>query len=206
MNTLYAKTILYSYGCLEEMIEQIDDLVIKKALNSMDNFKPCVVQCEAIINLTEQKDRIIQLKLVCDQILHKFNEQELDCLDYKYFKKKPKEYYTDFDFYSRAYFRKQVRLAKKFAFHLEKAQITDQVFEKNYLEIDFYRELFKRVKSQEENAPNKRRFLIGASQTNSKNDKRDALKKEMDSKKLKDKKGIILDKTNEQIKKETLSF
>ena len=159
MNTLYAKSILYAYPCLEVMIEQIDELVVKKALGSMDNFRPCVTQCETIIDLTEQKDLIIDLKLLCDQLLLKFTPDELDCLDYKYFKKKPKEYYSDFDFVSRAYFRKQIRLAKKFAILLEKAKWTDELFEKEYLKIDFFCELVKRVKKQEENLCKKKNFI-----------------------------------------------
>lgn len=161
MEILYSRSILYAYGCLDALIEQIDELVVKKALGSMDNFKPCLSQCESIINLTEQKDKIIELKITCDKILHKFSSQEIDCLDYKYFKKKPKEYYSEFDFYSRAYFRRQIRLAKKFATLLEKEGFTDQIFEKEYLQIDFFKELFKRVKRQEENAPNRRRFIDG---------------------------------------------
>ncbi len=34
MNKLYAKTVLYLYPCIDKVTEQIDELLLKKALSS----------------------------------------------------------------------------------------------------------------------------------------------------------------------------
>lgn len=151
MNNFYAKTILYAYRNLDAVTRQLDDLVLKRALASMNDLSPCETQCEKILSLTDQKDVLINLKLVTKSVVDKFTEDEKDYLDYKYFKLKPKEYYADFDFTSRAYFRKQVRVADKFAKRLEKAGITDEYFEDKCLSIEFFRELLKRVTERENN-------------------------------------------------------
>ena len=145
MNINYAKSVLYAYPNIDSIMEQIDELVEKKALSSMTDFTPALWQYEKILSYTAQKDMFIHLKLTAGKVLSKFTEDELDCLDYKYFKLKPKEYYVNFDASSRAYFRKQVKLAKLFAERLERAGIDDGWFESNCLETDFFKELLKRV-------------------------------------------------------------
>ena len=114
MNVLYAKSILYAYPNIEAIADQIDDLVEKKALASMTDFSPAVEQCQKIIDLTEQKVELFKLQILVEKILKSFTEDEMHCLDYKYFKRKPKDYYQGFDTSSRNYFRKQNRIVKKF--------------------------------------------------------------------------------------------
>ena len=80
----------------------------------------------------------------------KLSQKEYDLLDYKYFKLKPKEYYKDFDFKSRNYFRNQQKLCKKITALFEQWGMTDEWYEENYLTINFFNELLKRVKEQEE--------------------------------------------------------
>ena len=149
MNVIYAKSILYAYSNIDVIAEQIDELVVKKALSSMTDFSPALSQCEKIVDLTCQKELLLKLKTVVYNVLLKFSDTELDFFDYKYFKKKPKEYYIGFDYQSRNYFRRQIRLAAKFSLRLEKSGITDSVFENEYLKIEFFRELVKRVTEYE---------------------------------------------------------
>ncbi|MBE7089446.1 MAG: hypothetical protein E7362_01420 [Clostridiales bacterium] len=149
MNILYAKSVLYAYPNLESIAEQIDELVIKKALGSMTDYSPAIEQCLKIINLTEQKTVLFELDLLTEKILSKFTKDEMDCLDYKYFKRRPKEYYKEFDSSSRSYFRKQIRIAKKFAEKLEKAGFNDKAFEEKCLQIEFFVQLLKKVNERE---------------------------------------------------------
>lgn len=151
MNVNYAKTILYAYRNLDAIMRQLDELVVKKALSSMNDLSPCETQCEKILSLTSQKDILIDLKIKVGGVVEKFSDEEKDFLDYKYFKAKPKEYYANFDFSSRAYFRKQIRVADKFARKIEKAGITDEYFKSECLSIEFFRELLKRVIERENN-------------------------------------------------------
>lgn len=150
MNILYAKSVLYAYPHLESIAEQIDELVMKKALGSMTDYSPATEQCLKIINLTEQKTVLFELDILTEKILSKFTKDEMDCLDYKYFKRRPKEYYKEFDSSSRSYFRKQIRLAKKFSEKLEKAGFNDGVFEEKCLQIEFFVQLLKKVSEREE--------------------------------------------------------
>lgn len=152
MNVYYAKSVLYAYPHLEAIMEQLDELVERKALCSMNDYSPCLEIAEKILDFTAQKDVFITLKILSDKVLKKFNGDELDCFDYKYFKQKPKEYYIGFDAESRGYFRKQIRIAKKFAELLEHLGATDEWFEKNCMRMDFFKDMYKRVIEHEKNS------------------------------------------------------
>ncbi len=149
MNKYYTKTILYAYANIEAVKEQIDDFVKSKALSSMKDCSPCLEQCEKILDYTAQKVALIELKEFVDKVISKLTNYELDCLDYKYFKQKPKEYYIDFDSESRGYFRKQISLIKKISNLFDSVGLTDAWFEKNCLNTNFFIELLKRVKAYE---------------------------------------------------------
>ena len=165
MNVYYAKTALYAYANLEAIMEQIDELVEKKALSSMSDYSSALEQCESILNYTAQKDVLIDLKLHIDEALTKLKDENLDYLDYKYFKQKPKDYYVDFDFESRNYFRKQKKLATRVARLLEAGGATDEWFEKNCLKIDFFFELYKRTLAHEKSYSKKAKIKKNKPQT-----------------------------------------
>ena len=145
MNVYYAKTALYAYPNLDAVADQIDELVERKALFSINDYSPAIEQCEKIVDFTFQKDVLFALRIRIDEIFDKLTQDEKDCIEYKFFKRKPKEYFKGFDFESRAYFRKQVKVAKKIAQKLEKDGATDKWFEENCLTMDFFKELLKRV-------------------------------------------------------------
>ena len=149
MNIIYAKCILYSYKSLDALMDQIDELVEKKALASISDLSPCELQCEKILSLTNAKDNLINLKIMVERALSKFTDVELDYFDYKYFKKKPKEYYKDFDTTDRNYFRTQIKLAERFATRIEKAGADDAWFIDNCLSTDFFKMVYKNVLEKE---------------------------------------------------------
>lgn len=149
MNLNYVKTLLYAYPHVTALTEQIDDIVLSKALSSIRDYSPCEEQCEKIIELTEQKKTLIDFKLKMDKVIERLSEYELDCLDYKYFKQKPKEYYATFDASSRTYFRRQIRIAKKVNSFMEIEGIHDEWFIKKCLKMSFFFELLRRVISAE---------------------------------------------------------
>lgn len=149
MNINYAKTILYAYKCLDSLMEQIDDLVEKKAFASISDLSPCELQCEKILALTAQKDVLIELKLKTEEILKEFSKEEYLHLEYKYFRSGDKKEFFGIDTTNRNYFRVQIRLAKKFASKLENCGVNDNWVSKNCLAIDFFKELLKRVVEKE---------------------------------------------------------
>ena len=141
--------MLHAYANIEAVKEQIDDFVDRKALSSMSDYSPCIEQCESILNYTAQKVALIELKELVERVLRGLSSYELDCLDYRYFKQKHKEYYKDFDCESRGYFRRQVSLVKKLGACFENVGLTDEWFKKNCLNTNFFKELLKRVEEQE---------------------------------------------------------
>ncbi len=145
MNENYTKAMLYAYPNLEAVAEQIDELVEKRALVSINDFSPALEQCEKIVELTFNKDLLFSLKIILEEILNSLTSIERDCLDYKYFKLKPKEYYIDFDAESRTYFRRQNKLIERISIKLEKKGYDNKWYEENYLKMDFFSELNKRV-------------------------------------------------------------
>lgn len=149
MNVLYAKCILYSYSSLDAVIGQIDELVEKKALSSMTDTSYAYYQCAKIVEFTAQKDLLIETKNAVDKILERLDPYDAECLDYKYVKSKPKNEYRLIDTSRRAYFRRQIKIAEKFAERLEKFGINDQRFEKEFLRMEFFAELLRRVKEYE---------------------------------------------------------
>ncbi|MCQ2387716.1 MAG: hypothetical protein MJ066_04650 [Clostridia bacterium] len=145
MKKHYLKTILYAYGTIEKRIEIIDDTVLNLALKSMSNFSPCFDQCENIVKLTQEKEKMFDLKIVIDRVLAKFTEEELELLDYKYFKRRPRELYVNFDNSNRTYFRKQDRILEKLDMELSKTRLSEEYFINVYMKFDFIVDIYKRV-------------------------------------------------------------
>ncbi len=143
MNKYYVKAILYAYPNLEFVAEQIDEILQEKALLSMEDFRPCLEQCEDILEYTYQKDCLFALKIILDEVITRLSPSEVDYLEYKYFKRKPKGYFENFDAESRGYFRKQMLLAEKVGVLLEHEGMTDKEFEEKYLTIEFFKRLLK---------------------------------------------------------------
>ena len=147
----YQKVLLYAYPHLTGLANQIDELVLKRALSSFSNFTSCEKQTEMMIDMSWQKVNLLALKVRLDEIFSQLTENEMMLLEYKYFKRKSKEYFADFDSTSRAYFRNQLKLIDKISSLLERAGMTEKWFNENYLQIDFMRLLLARVIEYENN-------------------------------------------------------
>lgn len=149
MKTLYAKAVLYSYSNLDKLCDAIDRHIEQRAISSLDNCSPAIEQYEKIATCMAHKDLIIDLKAVVDLILPVFSEEERNYIDYKYFRKKVRDGEANPEFKTRSYYRKQVKLAEKFAKWLKLHGIDDERFEKKYLEIDFFKQLIRKVEELE---------------------------------------------------------
>ena len=162
----YGKVILYIYPALEEVSAQIDDLVMRRALASFSDTSDCAAQAERIIGYIHQKDLLMELKLGVDAVLEKFSEEDVKYFEYKYFKRKPKSFFEGFDAAGRGYFRKQIKLYEEFCERLEKRGFTESRFERDYLPMDFMRDLVRRVERSErkaaELAVRRRKTAVGA--------------------------------------------
>ena len=148
----YAKVVLYLYSGIEAVVKQIDDIVLKKALASFSDTTSCLVQAERIVENIRQKELLLELKEVTRRALSSFTEEEMKYFEYKYFKRKPKSYFENFDVCGRKYFRMQIRLLDRFAKNLARKGLSEEDFSHDYLSMPFIAELTRRVKKREEKA------------------------------------------------------
>ncbi len=149
MNVVYAKTLLYAYTYLDDMVKRIDELVVKKAFLSGQNYVAAKFQYEEIINLTYEKDIIHVVKIACDKALGKFSDEEMKYFRYKYFKNMDKKERATFDFTSRTYFRRQNKLTGEFSERLERFGLDDKFFMEECLSVDFFKHTYSLAKEQE---------------------------------------------------------
>ncbi len=149
MKSKYVRVILYGYTNIETLKEEINDIILKKALASMQDFSPCNEQCEKIIDYIGQKVLLSELKSKVKVVFRGLTELELDLLDYKYFKLKPKEHFKNIDTESRSYFRRQTNIIHKLSELFEKILLTDEWFENNCLKINYFRHMLKQIEYQD---------------------------------------------------------
>ena len=91
------------------------DLIVVTHSGVDDAYEGQPVRCtpDRVLNLLRQVDydKIVLghfgAHKLWEEVLEKLNQYELDCLEYKYFKRKSKEYFIGFDFVSRSYFRRR---------------------------------------------------------------------------------------------------
>lgn len=138
MNKLYTKTLLYAYPKLTKIVTEIDEVIDRILLTSMENYKPCIDLCEKIMAYKLQKQKIIEIKKMIERALTKLNSKQMDFLDYKYFRLKPKSYHAEYDRTSRAYFRQQIEVIKKTSERFEMVGLNSDFFEKECLTIRLF--------------------------------------------------------------------
>ncbi len=149
MNSMYTKTVLYAFPLLDKIIERIDDVIECRAMSSMDNYEPCFNQAERIVIYSMQKMALLGLKMTTERLINSFTKANADCVEYKYFKRKDKEYFKDFDYTSRNYFRKQTKIVELLCVLFEKHGYDDARFEQDFLSIPFMRDLYYRTRRHE---------------------------------------------------------
>ncbi|PWM70536.1 MAG: hypothetical protein DBX59_10660 [Bacillota bacterium] len=157
----YAKAILYIYSGIEGVVKQIDDIVLQKALASFSDTTSCLSQAERIVENIRQKELLLELKSVAEAALASFSEEEMKYFEYKYFKRKPKSYFENFDVAGRKYFRTQIRLLERFCKNLERKGLNEEAFCRDYLPMEFIRELVRRIEKSEEKAEQIKLLRLG---------------------------------------------
>ncbi len=141
MKEVYVKTLLYAYPNIQKIINRIDELVEKKAIESMVDYTSCKEQCDKIIKLTIQKGILFEIKHYLSKILIRLGDEQVAYVEHKYFKKDKKQF-EGIDFSSRNYFRKQKRLIKYFGECLEWLNLSDGWFEKKCRRVPYINKLY----------------------------------------------------------------
>ena len=155
----YKNAILYIYPSIDEIVEQYEDIIVKKAENSYMDLSPCEKIANKIIDLIYEKNLLIELKVLLDKVLKNLTDSEMMYFEYKYFKRKPKSFFEGFDVSSRQYFRNQLKVFKKYSNLLDKYKMNEKWFE-DYLKINFIKELCVRleIREKEKEEINKQRI------------------------------------------------
>ena len=83
---IWSKTLLNSYMCFEKITQAIDDLVLTYGLDSANLFdtQAYLYSAEQMIELTERKKLIINLKVLCDTVFANMKPQFARILILKY--------------------------------------------------------------------------------------------------------------------------
>lgn len=148
---LTTKTIFYCYPEYEQTIEQIEKLILYKAISSHANSYKTQEQIQKVIKLCSAVQLLKQLKLTVEEILQGLSVTEQELVKIRYFNK-PKGKVADY--YTRTYYRNQLRLEKKLQILLGGYGIDENWFEKNCKGIHFlcerYNQILKQKKQREQ--------------------------------------------------------
>ncbi len=112
-NHIWAKTLLSSYRFLERIAGAIDKIIEKKALASSSMLGSDILTSntltltDKIIELSERKVKLINMKVLTEQALKNMKEIDAKILIKRYIEKVPVEsIYADLGIARRTYFRK----------------------------------------------------------------------------------------------------
>ena len=144
---LTTKTIFYCYPEYEQTIEQIEKLILYKAISSHANSYKTQEQISKVIKLCSAVELLKQLKLTVEEILQGLSVTEQELVKIRYFNK-PKGAVTDY--YTRTYYRNQIRLQKKLQSLLGGYGIDENWFENNCKDIHFLRERYNQLFNQKQ--------------------------------------------------------
>ncbi len=143
----YEKTILTCYTSLSSMIEQIENVIKKRARNSFYDFQSTEIIANKILALCNVRFDLIDLKQRTESCLEKLNEEDRTLIEYKYFQILPKD--ENFDHTSRNYFRKQIRALDRFSKILTSQGITKEWFDNKYMKISYISSLYNKIVKEE---------------------------------------------------------
>lgn len=131
MDILYAKACLYAYPHIDDTLRRLHEKRLRVALASRNDRKYAMGHYDKIVHAWVETDHLIELKDKINTALEMFTQKDIDLFEYKYFHRKPKEYFKDFDYYSRQYFRRQISAVNRFASKLERLGINEEWIEEN---------------------------------------------------------------------------
>lgn len=139
----YEKTMLSAYPLLQNYIEQLENIIKKRAKNSFYDYQDTVALSNKILELCDARQDLFMLKECTEIAFSKLKEEDKILIFYKYLGIMPSS--TDFDHTSRNYFRKQVRAVEKFSKILNNLGFTEKWFNDNFMYMSFISNIYKKV-------------------------------------------------------------
>ena len=139
----YVKTILSCFIALDSVIEQIENVIKKKARNSFYEYQGAERLANEVLSLCNIRLDLIDLKEKTANSLNKLSDEDKILIAYKYFGIMPED--ENFDHTSWNYFRKQIRAIERFSKILEKQGMTYEYFLKTYMKIHYISEAYNKM-------------------------------------------------------------
>ncbi|MBO4962857.1 MAG: hypothetical protein J6C97_03675 [Clostridia bacterium] len=140
----YQKTLLYACRSIKESIRECEKIIEFSAYNSKYSSESCLLIANRILEIVEEKTKLIKLKNLLGNIIKNFTPEEKKLFAYKYLGVK-----KTFEFSTRQYFRNQDKLLKNFASTLRVFGLTEEVFKREYLPIPYIKSIYSVVKSKD---------------------------------------------------------
>ncbi|MBR2341828.1 MAG: hypothetical protein IKA72_05420 [Clostridia bacterium] len=167
------KAILYTYPKLKMLEEAYSQHIENKAVLS---YRYRGDPCELVEYIAEEilkKQKLAGLKRELDCLFDKLSEEEYLLLSIRYFGKisraknenvkadGAKELIEKYHWSERSYYRKQARVLKKMIAEINRIGITKEVFEKEYLQFEFLKMVYRFLNSKKKiiNAPKERAVM-----------------------------------------------
>ena len=151
---IWAKTVLTAYRFLEKVSDSIDRLIETKALNSFymsgqDFSKNNVyVITESLINLSERKKKLINIKLMTEKALQKCDKQFAQILIERYIDgDKAKEIAERHELSMRTYFRRLESAEGEFSAYLSRNGYNEKFLAKTLLSEKWIYEIYSKFSS-----------------------------------------------------------
>ncbi len=139
----HGKTMLSCYRTLDKVVTQIENLIKKRVKNSFFDYSSTFMQAEKLIELSDIRLDLIELKNITKDALESLTEDDRTLICYKYFGILPKD--KNFDLKSRNYFRKQHKAIEKFDGILKSKGYDEKWFISKYLKISYIASIYKKM-------------------------------------------------------------
>lgn len=161
MDFLFVKVLLYAYPKLRAVAEAVSVGIENKAALSFRSSDSALTVAEKIMGEIVLRENIDCAADAIDKVLDALSEDELYCLEYKYFRRKRvlKERFGSFvpACSERNYYRKQAELLKRVFFLLTVQGWTETRFFEAFGEFGFFMKLYRALAGGKERALTQKR-------------------------------------------------
>ena len=152
---IWCKSFLSIYNIIPNLVKSIDKLVYLKSISSAgfsrNDPDDTYNQVEKIACLTQKKINLINLKLLCDEILLEMNKDAGKLILLRYIDDLPcEEIINLLHLTRRTYFRKLSNALKNFELRLYSKIIKNNVLYNNFITDNFFNDIFEKINLFEE--------------------------------------------------------
>ncbi len=147
---IWCKSFLSIYNIIPNLISSIDKLVYLKSVSSsgfsFNSVDDTFSQVEKIAALTQKKVNLINLKILCDEILLEMNNIDSKLIMLRYIDKLPCEKVIELmNLSRRTYFRKLSKALKSFELMLYSKILKNNILYSNFISDDFFNDIFEKI-------------------------------------------------------------